>query len=78
MARHAERVKITRDELYVALDRVTRASLGVSAQDFIVRYQRGELDPTSPIEAQFAAVVRLLLEDKDWARANGNGSRLPA
>lgn len=77
MARSVKRVKITRDELYEELDSVTRTSLGISGQDFIVRYQQGQLDPLSA-ESSLAALVRLLLEDEKWVRANGNGSQTPA
>jgi hypothetical protein len=69
-----ERGKVTRDQLYEELDRLTRDALGMSADDFIARYQRGEVDPASVIEARLAAVVRLLHEDRQWAaRTNGNG-----
>lgn len=56
-----ERKTVTREEVQDELDRLAREELGISADDFLVRYCAGELDLNSPTVLRVSVLARLLL-----------------
>jgi len=53
--------KVTRDQLFELLDTLTQQKLGLSAVEFLERYQAGTLDLTSAAMSNLAVLARLLI-----------------
>jgi hypothetical protein len=53
---------VTRDELLTELDRLARARLGMSGDDFLAQWRAGELDEFSPTVSRLAVLARLITD----------------
>ena len=51
---------ITKEELLAELDRLAQEKLGISAEEFMERYNAGLLDDGSPTVSHLAVFARLL------------------
>lgn len=52
--------RLTRDEILDEMDRLAQARLGISGEEFFVRWQAGGLDEFDPTVARIAVLARLL------------------
>jgi hypothetical protein len=53
-------MKVTREELRTALDRLAQAKLGVSGDAIVERYNAGTLHTNSPTGVQLEVLARLV------------------